>query len=124
MDRAFFSHGADPVKVMSGVFEGRRRSNAFANHATSFCIYVELMLHLTLAFGAEFSVGVRDTNLLIASLLRKAQCNMKSDIFIVRDWEQGQSLTIIPRCFFEQRCLEFVTLFFNDFLILLVAQES
>ena len=86
--------------------------------------YVELVLHLTLAFGAEFSVGVRNTSLLIASLLRKSQCNMKSDIFIVRDWEQGQSLTIILRCFFEQRCLEFKSLFSNDFFMLLVAQEK
>ena len=88
-----------------------------------FNIFVELMLHMTLAFGAEFSVGVRNTTLLIASLLRKSQCNMKSDIFIVRDWEQGQSLTIILRCFFEQRCLEFKSLFSNDFFILLVAKE-
>ena len=30
MNRAFFSHGADPVKVMLGVFEGRRQEQKFA----------------------------------------------------------------------------------------------
>ena len=30
MNRAFFSHGADPVKVKLGVFEGRRQDKKFA----------------------------------------------------------------------------------------------
>ena len=54
----------------------------------------------TLGAGSEFCVGVRTTVEPIAVLICKKRRTMKSDIFIVRDWDSGQSLTIIIGCFF------------------------